>query len=190
MTGEHVKNEAVAQIVAADVVIVNKVDLVTSDELASVRKSVGEWNSSAAVIETTYADVKLETVLDMAGSSLQRMLSHVTEEESVLSIHDKEIVTVAATNREPVTLDTILPRLTAVLNDPTKTVLRLKGILYTLDSTATIVQGVHRILSTSPDEHVNVNNDNANAIGSLSVVVAIGYHLNQTDFDHLLDATT
>ncbi|TNN17771.1 COBW domain-containing protein isoform 5 [Schistosoma japonicum] len=62
---ENGMSEYERQILLADVLIVNKTDLISSSEKTAVVQRIREINSSAKLIETTYSKVDLEDVLDL-----------------------------------------------------------------------------------------------------------------------------
>ena len=68
--------EAEDQIAFADVVVLNKTDLVTPDELRDVEAAVRAINPSAKIHRTTRAGVKLEDVLDRGAFDLSRALEN------------------------------------------------------------------------------------------------------------------
>jgi len=67
--------EAKNQIAFADVILLNKADLVTKDELAEVEGRIRAINPYARVIRTTKCDVPLDAVLDRGAFDLDRILA-------------------------------------------------------------------------------------------------------------------
>src|SRR5690606_16141872 len=68
--------EAEDQIAFADVVIINKTDLVTPEELARIEDVVQAINPSARVYKTTRSGVDLARVLDQGAFNLERALEN------------------------------------------------------------------------------------------------------------------
>lgn len=68
--------EAEDQIAFADVVLVNKTDLVTADELASVEKTIHAINPYAVLYRTNRSDIALEKILDRGAFDLKRALEN------------------------------------------------------------------------------------------------------------------
>ncbi|XP_047118057.1 COBW domain-containing protein 1-like isoform X4 [Schistocerca piceifrons] len=62
-------NEAVRQVALADLVIVNKVDLATREQIDALRTEISCINSAAVVIETTRCRVDLNRILDLRAYS-------------------------------------------------------------------------------------------------------------------------
>lgn len=68
--------EAEDQIAFADVVVVNKTDLVTPEELAMIEEIVRAINPTARVYKTTRSGVDLARVLDQGAFNLERALEN------------------------------------------------------------------------------------------------------------------
>jgi G3E family GTPase len=68
--------EAEDQIAFADVVLLNKTDLVTPEELESIERTVRAINPSARIHRTERAAVPLDTVLDRGAFDLSRALEN------------------------------------------------------------------------------------------------------------------
>ena len=66
--------EAKEQIAFADVILLNKTDLVTADELHALEQRILGMNSAAKLYRTQNAQVDLETVLNIGGFSLERAM--------------------------------------------------------------------------------------------------------------------
>ncbi|XP_049831053.1 COBW domain-containing protein 1-like isoform X1 [Schistocerca gregaria] len=62
-------NEAVRQVALADLVIVNKVDLATREQIDALRTEISCINSAAGMIETTRCRVDLNRILDLRAYS-------------------------------------------------------------------------------------------------------------------------
>lgn len=63
----QVKQLAMAQLDAADIIVINKTDCVSSDQVAQIHK---DWlYPSARVIETSYADIPLHILFDQAAKN-------------------------------------------------------------------------------------------------------------------------
>jgi G3E family GTPase len=67
--------EAKNQIAFADVILLNKVDLVSKDDLDEVEARIRAINPYARVIRTTNCDVPLDAVLDRGAFDLDRILA-------------------------------------------------------------------------------------------------------------------
>ncbi len=66
--------EAAAQIAFADVIVLNKLDLVTPDELAAVEARIRAINRFARIHRATRSDVAVTDILDIGAFDLSRIL--------------------------------------------------------------------------------------------------------------------
>ncbi|XP_036595250.1 COBW domain-containing protein 1-like isoform X2 [Trichosurus vulpecula] len=89
-------NEAMRQVALADIIIINKTDLVAEEELIKIRTIIRSINGLGKILETQRSRVDLSNVLDLhsfdslSGISLQKKLQHVQTTQPHL---DKSIVT-------------------------------------------------------------------------------------------------
>lgn len=67
--------ECQEQIAFADVLVMNKIDLVQPDELAQVEQRIHSMNRLAQVLHSAHAQVPLSAVLDVGGFDLDRALA-------------------------------------------------------------------------------------------------------------------
>jgi len=87
---------AMNQVGMADIVIVNKVDLVDAEQLTAVRAYIRSIIPNARVIEATEADVPLELLLNVGAFDLQRLSVrvpqdvHIHAEDEMHHEHDDE----------------------------------------------------------------------------------------------------
>ncbi|KAM6034406.1 zinc-regulated GTPase metalloprotein activator 1A-like isoform 3-T3 [Chlamydotis macqueenii] len=150
-------NEASRQIALADLIIINKTDLVSGEELNKVRTSVRSINGLVKILETQRSRVDLSNVLDLhafdslSGISLQKKLEHVKTTRAHL---DKGIITVTFEvpgNIKEENLNLFIQDLLWEKNVKDKTghtmdVIRLKGLVSIQGkSHQVIVQGVHEL---------------------------------------------
>ncbi len=66
--------EAQKQVAFADVILLNKCDLVSADELETIEQRVRRINAMAKLIRTTNADAPIKAVLDVGGFDLSRAM--------------------------------------------------------------------------------------------------------------------
>lgn len=66
--------EAKDQIAFADIIIINKTDLVSDEELAAVRETVTGINTFATIYEARNADIPIEKIFAVGGFDVQRAL--------------------------------------------------------------------------------------------------------------------
>ncbi len=160
--------EAQEQIGFADVILLNKTDLVSGDELADVERSIREMNPHALIHRTERCAIPLERVLDRGAFDLDRIL---TLEPEFLDGHDHDhdhdhhdhdhdhghhhhhhdiegsgVFSVSLRGGE---LDPqkFFPWIQQTTQEQGPDILRLKGILaFKGDQERYVVQGVHMII--------------------------------------------
>ena len=139
--------EAEDQVAFADVILLNKVDLVSVEELAAVRAEIRAINPFARVIETERCSVDLGEVLDRGAFDLNRIL---TVEPDFLKAdhhhHDETVksISLEASDMEPEPFFDWINRAT---QEQGPNIRRLKGILaFKGDPDRYVVQGVHMIV--------------------------------------------
>ncbi|MDR3494314.1 MAG: GTP-binding protein [Ancalomicrobiaceae bacterium] len=139
--------EAEDQIAFADVILLNKVDLVTADQLAAVRRDIRAINPYARVIETTRCGVDLGEVLDRGAFDLNRILSVEPDFLSADHHHHDEDVTSISLKAGELDTQKFMAWVGAVTQEQGPNILRLKGILaFADDPDRYVVQGVHMIV--------------------------------------------
>ncbi|NXL68209.1 CBWD1 protein, partial [Chordeiles acutipennis] len=154
---EGLVNEASRQVALADLIIINKTDLVSEEELNKVRTSVRSINGLVKILVTQRSRVDLSHVLDLhafdslSGISLQKKLERVKTTHAHL---DKGIITVTFEvpgNIKEENLNLFIQNLLWEKNVKDKTgrtmdVIRLKGLVSIQGkSHQVIVQGVHEL---------------------------------------------
>ena len=72
---DGVTNEAVRQVALADVLIINKLDLVPAEDINQLRTQLQQINSIAKLQETSHSRVDVESILDLHAYSGDRTLN-------------------------------------------------------------------------------------------------------------------
>ena len=149
--GEH--HEAEEQIAFADVVLLNKTDLIQSENLESVETRIRKINPYAKIIRTARCDAPLEEVVGLNAFSLDRVLE--VEPDFLESDHDHEhdddITSVSFVSETPLDFEKFQSWFGKVLQTRGQDILRSKGILDFdgLDERY-VFQGVHMLMDGSP----------------------------------------
>jgi G3E family GTPase len=141
-------NQAVDQIVIADRIILNKVDLVSEAELGEVERQVRRHNATAPILRSSHAKVALDEILGVGAFSVTQTMAiapdflHDHEHQ-----HDPSLDSVSfsfAGDFDRARLETYLRGL---LQDRGDDIFRLKGILAVASEPRRVVlQAVHRIM--------------------------------------------
>ena len=141
-------HEAEEQIAFADVILLNKVDLVTEQALEEVRQRVRAINGQARLHETQNCVVPLEEVLERGAFDLDRILeikpNFLSEDDHE---HDDAITSVSLHADAPIRPELFMPWLRKLTAEQGQDILRLKGVLAFPDEDERyVVQGVHMLL--------------------------------------------
>jgi G3E family GTPase len=141
--------EAQEQLGFADIVLLNKTDLVTGQDLASVEARIRRINPYAGIHRTERCAVDLDKVLGRDAFSLDRVLEiepgFLTEEHD--HEHDEDISSLSLTSDRPLDPGRFVPWIQKVTQEIGTDILRMKGIIaMTDDDQRFVVQGVHMLL--------------------------------------------
>ena len=165
--------EAKNQIAFADVIVLNKTDLVTAPELAEVEARIRAINPYAKLHRTTRAQVKLEDVLDRGAFDLDRILEIEPEflnaddhdhhhhdhghdhhhhhdhdhGHGLKHYHDEDMQSLSLRTDKALDPSTFMPWLQDLMAKEGGKILRSKGIIsFTGDDERYVFQGVHMML--------------------------------------------
>jgi G3E family GTPase len=141
-------HEAEEQVAFADLVVLNKTDLVTPDELDGVEARIRSINRSARVLRAEKANVPLGELLDRGSFDLNRILEM---EPDFLSgdddhEHDDAVTSVSLTLDAPLDMQRFNQWIGTLLMERGQDLLRTKGILHFAgDDQRFAFQAVHMI---------------------------------------------
>lgn len=168
-------DEAQEQIAFADVILLNKTDLVTESELAELEQRIRSMNALTKIYRTRDAQVEMETILGVQAFDLNRALEIDPEflNESAHE-HDETVYSIALV--EPGAIDG--EKLNAWLGDLLRTqgtdIFRMKGILNIAGEDCRFVfQGVHMLFDGRRDRPWKSNAERKNEL------VFIGRNLDE-----------
>ena len=144
----NLEHEAVDQIVIADRIIVNKVDLAEEDELAALERQVRQLNATAPILRATHAKVALESILGIGAFNAQRGSLSLDEHEHS---HDPSLESASFTFERPFERAKLEQWVKALLAERGDDIFRMKGILaFANEPRRYVLQGVHRITDLKP----------------------------------------
>jgi G3E family GTPase len=171
--------QAVDQIVIADRIIMNKVDLVADGELEDLEARVRKLNATAPILRSSHAQVDLENILGIGAFSAQRGALSLDEHEHS---HDPALDSEAFIFDAPFERARLEAYVKDLLEKKGDDIFRLKGILAFKDEPRRyVLQAVHRITDLRP----------ADAWGRekpVSKLVFIGRNLEKAALDGALRA--
>jgi G3E family GTPase len=146
-------SEAQEQIAFADVILLNKIDLVTPEQLDELEKRIRGMNAMAKIYRTRNSELEMEALLGVKAFDLNRALEIDPEflNEDAHE-HDESVYSVALV--EPGALDgeKLQGWMTRLLQTRGPDIFRMKGILNLVGEDHRFVfQGVHMIFEGTRD---------------------------------------
>jgi len=155
--------EAKNQIGFADIILLNKTDLVTAEELHDVESRIRAINPYARMHRTERCEVPIQSLLGQGAFDLQRILS--IEPEFLASdhhdhddgghhhhhgpkhYHDEDMQSLSLKSDRPMDSEKFLPWINDLVAKEGPKILRCKGILaFKDDPQRFVLQGVHMVL--------------------------------------------
>ncbi|KAL0090368.1 cobalamin synthesis protein/P47K [Phycomyces blakesleeanus] len=176
------REEAYQQIAFADVVLLNKTDLITQTELETLEKRIKRIND-VPIIPSVYGKVDLNNILAIGGFDLDRVLEREPAFLNTKSddhshkphIHQGEITSVGICEVGEVDYDLLNRWIQSVLASMGKDIYRMKGILNVHgEEDRYVFQGVHMMIDGQQDRAWRADEDRTNKL------VFIGKNLNRT----------
>ena len=148
---EH--HEAEEQIAFADVILLNKVDLVDESGLDRVKDRIKKINPFAKIINTTRCSAPLDEVVGLNAFSLERILE--VEPDFLDSDHDHEhdddVTSLSFVSDTPLDMEKFQEWFGDLLRTKGQDILRSKGILdFKGEEDRYVFQGVHMLMDASP----------------------------------------
>ncbi|MGB7709513.1 MAG: GTP-binding protein [Microcoleus sp.] len=168
-------DEAQEQIAFADVVLLNKTDLVTPEQLAELEKRIRAMNAMAKIHRTRNADIEMSSLLGVKAFDLNRALEiepdflgeHAHE-------HDATVTSVAIVESGAIDGHKFSDWIGELLRTQGTDIFRTKGILNIAGEEKKFVfQGVHMLFDGRPDRAWKASETPKNEL------VFIGRHLNE-----------
>ncbi|WP_428543010.1 CobW family GTP-binding protein [Rhodopila sp.] len=171
-------NEAVEQVAFSDIVLINKMDLVTAERMAAVEARVRQLNPLAKIYHTANAEIDLADILDVGAFDLVQKLEvdpaflddHAHE-------HDAAIGSFVLEEHRPIDINRLMIWMNDMAQRRGEDLYRTKGIFFANGFDDRLVFQSVRMLTTlrrdrpwQPDET------------QMSQFVVIGKHLDRNEF--------
>merc|ERR1719263_1756413 len=147
---EGAENEAVEQVAFADRLLLNKIDLVTEEDLKRVEARLTSINSFAPIVRCQKSQVSAESVLNIGAFDLKRTLEM---DESFLDtdgehVHDQTVTSLSINTVGEVDMMLVEQWVSKVLQEDGVNIFRMKGVLAIAHSDQKFVyQAVHMIFN-------------------------------------------
>lgn len=141
--------EVLEQLAFADVIVLNKTDLVSAAELAGVEARIRKINPLATVHHAERCNLPLDQILGRDAFNLQHVLEiepdFLTEDHA--HDHDEEVGSLSLVSDEPMDERMFATWIRQVTQTFGADILRMKGIIaFKDDPERFVVQGVHMVL--------------------------------------------
>lgn len=141
-------HEAQEQLAFADTIIINKTDLVSTDELLAVEERIRRINPTASTMRSKRCDLDIARLLDRRAFDLDRILEVEPEflEEDHDHEHDDHVTSFSLVEREPMDARKFFRWIESTVQTFGIDMLRMKGIIsFEGDDDRYVVQGVHML---------------------------------------------
>jgi G3E family GTPase len=146
-------DEAIEQIAFADVILLNKTDLVTTEELNALEQRIRSINAMAKIDRTQNAEVDIDRVLGINAFDLDRALEidpQFLGEEA--HVHDETVGSIAIVLDGSINVEKLKTWISELLRTQGQDIFRMKGILNIAnDEHRYVFQGVHMIFDGRQD---------------------------------------
>jgi len=146
-------DEAQEQIAFADVILLNKTDLVTAEELEDLENRIRSMNAMTKIYRTQNANIEMSELLGIRSFDLEKALEidpNFLGEEA--HEHDESVYSIAMVESQPLNLEKVQDWVGDLLRNRGTDIFRMKGILNIADMSDRIVfQGVHMLFDVTND---------------------------------------
>jgi G3E family GTPase len=146
-------HEAQEQVAFADVLLLNKVDLVSEEELKQLEKRLRIMNPAAKLYHTQQSQIKIDQILGINAFDLEKKLEldpGFLEEEA--HEHDDDVTSLVFREQRPLSLDKLEKFLQVWLSEHGADTFRYKGVLNIQNVKQRVVfQGIHMLFTSTAD---------------------------------------
>jgi G3E family GTPase len=168
-------DEAIEQLAFADVILLNKTDLVTPTELEALEQRIRSMNAMAKIYRTQDAQVEMDRILGVGAFDLGRALEidpNFLGEDA--HEHDETVSSVAIAESGTLNFERLNAWIGELLRNQGPDIFRMKGILNIQGEDHRFVfQGVHMLFDGRADRPWKPNETRKNEL------VFIGRNLNE-----------
>lgn len=176
LSGTH---EAEEQVAFADIILLNKTDLVDSEELTKSEQKLKSLNPLAKVYPTQHSAIDLDLILDVGAFELAAKLEVDPEFlEDLDHEHDAEVGSFALTTEQPIDINRFMLWMNAVAQEKGEDLYRTKGLFYARGfSERVLFQSVRMLTSMRRDRKWKPTE------AKRSEFVVIGRNLDRQEFE-------
>jgi len=152
---EGAENESVEQLAFADRVLLNKIDLVSEEDLTRIEKRIKSINSFTPIFRTQQSLISVENVLDIRGFDLKRTLEMDPEFLNIDNEHehDDTVSSLSIIEDGDVDFELVQCWVRKLLTENAVDIYRMKGVISIADVNEKFVyQAVHMIFNGHFDD--------------------------------------
>lgn len=146
-------HEAQEQVAFADVILLNKTDLVEADSLLKLEQRLRAMNPASKLYRTHKSNIEVEKVLGLNAFDLEKKLEldpGFLQEEA--HEHDDDVTSIVFREERPLDLEKLEKFLGAWLSEHGVDTFRYKGVLNIKDVEKRVVfQGIHMLFTSESD---------------------------------------
>jgi G3E family GTPase len=148
--------EAKKQVAVADVLLLTKTDLASSEQIKNLQNTLSELNSGATQYRIEHGNINPADIIDVGlfdaekQATPQRWLKAPTKPKGLLGTnHSSDIKSFTIALPSPLSYDQLEPKLEWLCEHHGEQLLRMKGILHVDDQPAPLaIHAVHKTLYT------------------------------------------
>jgi G3E family GTPase len=171
-------HEAQEQVAFADLILLNKVDLVDEEYLHKLEQRLASMNSAAKIYRTLNSDIDLDKILGVYAFDLDKKLEidpgFLDEEDHD---HDDTVSSIVLREERPLDLERLEKLIGKWIGEFGEDMFRYKGILHIKNVQKRVVfQGIHMLFASNADREWRSGEQ------QVSEVVIIGRNLDQDCF--------
>lgn len=156
---EDVENEAVEQLAFADRILLNKIDLVSEDELKEVESKIRFINGSAPIYRTQNSLIDTENLINIGAFDLERTLEMDPEflDTDAEHEHDQRVTSVSSKFEGELNVNKLEGWIGGLMENKAEDLFRYKGVLAVKGMDKKFVfQGVHMLFGGAFNEEIGL----------------------------------
>jgi len=191
--GNPEKNEVVEQLLYADKILLNKIDLVEESQITEIKNKIKEINPNAPIISTTFSNIaNLDEIMDINAFDLEKMVKirpalvqngdnsgfggFSSFYQPLSSVHDTAVSSFLILERGRIASEEKFRKWLDQTLSNSNTIYRTKGIVAFVGTELQyIVQAVHNIYTIQPHQTAKWGSNE----GIINKLVFIGIELHQ-----------
>lgn len=171
-------HEAQEQVAFADIILINKIDLVSPQEIARIKQQIWELNPIAKIYQTEQSEIDLSLILGTKAFDLEAKLEvDPSFLEDLAHEHDAAIGSFALTSDKPIDMNKFMLWMNDLAQEKGEDLYRTKGLFYAQGFQERVLfQSVRMLTSMRRDRQWKPDEP------KLTQLVAIGRNLDREEF--------